>query len=194
MDAGRCTGAEDGTETGSCETQNEPQVTVEVGGDPMTFIEPDDLAPFATIPAEKAAAMIADAQAQAIMVAPCLTKHTLTPQDAAYVKAVLRRAILRWHEAGNAGSTVTHSQTAGPYTESQTEKVSSSRLFWPSEISDLQTLCARLDDVTKSTTVHTVSTHRRFSPHADICALRFGAVYCSCGANLTDYTYPLWEV
>lgn len=30
--------------------------------------------------------------------------------------------------------------------------------------------------------------------HADICALAWGALYCSCGADLTDYAYPLYEV
>lgn len=30
--------------------------------------------------------------------------------------------------------------------------------------------------------------------HADICALNFGSLYCSCGADLTNYAYPLWEV
>lgn len=29
--------------------------------------------------------------------------------------------------------------------------------------------------------------------HADICAVNFGAIYCSCGADLTDYQYPLYE-
>lgn len=29
--------------------------------------------------------------------------------------------------------------------------------------------------------------------HADICALNFGAIYCSCGAILTG-SYPLYEV
>lgn len=29
--------------------------------------------------------------------------------------------------------------------------------------------------------------------HADICAINFGAIYCSCGADLTDYRYPLYE-
>jgi hypothetical protein len=29
--------------------------------------------------------------------------------------------------------------------------------------------------------------------HADICALNFGATYCSCGAILTG-SYPLWEI
>lgn len=29
--------------------------------------------------------------------------------------------------------------------------------------------------------------------HADVCNLRLGAVYCSCGASLTVHRYPLWE-
>lgn len=29
--------------------------------------------------------------------------------------------------------------------------------------------------------------------HAAICALNFGALYCSCGADLTNYAYPLFE-
>ncbi len=30
--------------------------------------------------------------------------------------------------------------------------------------------------------------------HAEICALNFGALYCSCGAVLTNELYPLWEL
>ena len=29
--------------------------------------------------------------------------------------------------------------------------------------------------------------------HADICAINFGAIYCSCGADLTGYQFPLYE-
>ena len=29
--------------------------------------------------------------------------------------------------------------------------------------------------------------------HAETCALVFGALYCSCGADLTGYAFPLWE-
>jgi hypothetical protein len=31
------------------------------------------------------------------------------------------------------------------------------------------------------------------SPHMPWCALAFGALYCSCGADLTAYQYPLYE-
>lgn len=30
-------------------------------------------------------------------------------------------------------------------------------------------------------------------PHQPWCSLYFGALYCSCGADLTDYAYPLYE-
>lgn len=31
------------------------------------------------------------------------------------------------------------------------------------------------------------------SPHMPWCAVAFGALYCSCGADLTNYEYPLYE-
>lgn len=31
------------------------------------------------------------------------------------------------------------------------------------------------------------------SPHMPWCALAFNALYCSCGADLTNYEYPLFE-
>ena len=30
--------------------------------------------------------------------------------------------------------------------------------------------------------------------HSEWCSLYFGALYCSCGADLTNYEYPLWEL
>lgn len=32
-----------------------------------------------------------------------------------------------------------------------------------------------------------------YGPHQPWCNLAFGATYCSCGADLTDYSYPLYE-
>jgi len=40
----------------------------------------------------------------------------------------------------------------------------------------------------------TIDTIGAVSVHSEVCALYFGALYCSCGADLTNYTYPLWEV
>jgi hypothetical protein len=30
--------------------------------------------------------------------------------------------------------------------------------------------------------------------HSDVCSINFGALYCSCGADLTNGEYPLWEL
>lgn len=32
-----------------------------------------------------------------------------------------------------------------------------------------------------------------YSPHMPWCSLMLGAAYCSCGADLTNYEYPLYE-
>lgn len=161
------------------------------------YVTPNDLAPFADIDALKAEAMIADAEALAFRVAPCLNDPsvTLDATQHAYVLSILRRAILRWEASGNSGSTVTLSESAGPLSQSQTVQTKASRLLWPSEIADLQEFCAEITGKQKSANqVHTVETGGwRSSPHSEICALRFGALYCSCGADLTNYRYPLWE-
>ena len=111
----------------------------------MAYITPDDLAAFATLDAAKAAAMVADASAMAVMAAPCLSDEAaLTEAQRAAVKSVLRRAILRWDEAG-AGSRKSVTETAGIYGHGETLEVSSSKgLFWPSEIADLQAICRQL--------------------------------------------------
>lgn len=45
-----------------------------------------------------------------------------------------------------------------------------------------------------STGVFSIDTAYGAGVHADICALNFESLYCSCGADLTNYAYPLWEV
>lgn len=76
------------------------------------LLTPADLTHFATIPRAKAAAMIEDALGMAAVVAPCITAGGFAHRRAA--KAVLRGAILRWHEAGT-GAVV--SQTTGSYSQ-----------------------------------------------------------------------------
>lgn len=39
-----------------------------------------------------------------------------------------------------------------------------------------------------------IDTYGGASVHSEVCALYFGALYCSCGADLTNYTYPLYEL
>jgi len=105
------------------------------------FLTPEDLAPFAVIAEDKAEAMIADATAQAVIVAPCLKEATDAVVLAA-VKAVLRAAVLRWQEAGS-GALVTKQRTAGPFSEQDTydNRPRRAGLFWPDEIETLQGLC-----------------------------------------------------
>lgn len=150
----------------------------------MPLIEPADLAPFATIPADRSAAMIADATAMAVRAAPCLADDGFPHGDAA--RAILRAAILRWHEAGVGALS---SETIGPYSYQTDTRQTRRGMFWPSEITQLQDLC-RTGEASGAYAVDTVTTSG--GQHADICALNFGAAYCSCGAVLTQ-NLPLYE-
>lgn len=108
------------------------------------FITPSDLAAFATIDPAKAEAMIEDAEAMAVLAAPCLSDPEFQGDTAkvAAVKAILRGAILRWDDAGS-GALSQHSQTAGPWTESESYDTRTPRraMFWPTEIAQLRDLC-----------------------------------------------------
>jgi hypothetical protein len=148
-----------------------------------TALTPADLAPFADIPEAKAAAMIEDALALAATIAPCLLEPDFAHDGAA--RAILRGAILRWHEAGTGAM---QTQTAGPFGYTLDNRQQRRGLFQPSEIEQLQGLCKGA-----SSGAYAVDTVGVAGPlHADICALRFGALYCSCGAHLT-LDLPLWE-
>lgn len=103
---------------------------------PSELITPSDLTPFADIPLAKAEAMIADALAMAARVAPCINDADFAYPDAA--RAILRGAILRWHESG---SGALQSQTAGPFGMQLDTRQQRRSMFWPSEITDLQALC-----------------------------------------------------
>lgn len=151
------------------------------------WLEPSHLAPFADIPEAKAEAMIADALAMAKLVAPCITDEDFAHPDAAL--AIIRGAILRWHESGAGGRTQV-TDTVGPFAHSESYQPPSRRaLYWPSEIDQLKKLCAD----SSSSSAWGYSTIGVAAPsHADICAANFGATYCSCGGILTG-AEPLWE-
>ncbi|MGW3545892.1 hypothetical protein ACWDNI_35870 [Nocardia niigatensis] len=146
------------------------------------FIATTDLAPFATIAEPKALAMIEDAEAMAKLSAPCLKAPAdLTLEQKAAAKAILRGAVLRWADAGS-GAVVT--KAAGPY--SQTLDTSNPRrnLFWPSEIKQLQDICASADagkawSFDRTTALSVI--------HAEACALAMGAAYCDCGADIAGF-------
>lgn len=157
----------------------------------MAYIDPADLAPFATIDSAKAEAMIEDAQAQAIQAAPCLADpDDLDANQTAAVKAVLRAAILRWNEAG-AGAL--QAQSAGPFAVTLDTRTQRRALFWPDEIDQLQKLCAAVTGGSSGGAFDLDGTWSRGTErHAETCALIFGAGYCDCGAVLTG-AGPLWS-
>ncbi|WP_016895960.1 hypothetical protein [Mycobacteroides abscessus] len=159
---------------------------------PAVQIATSDLAPFATIPEGKATAMIADAMAMALLVAPCLDDPQLTDKKAAAAKAIIRGAILRWHEAGS-GALSQKQQSAGPFAQSETYDTRQIRraMYWPSEIEQLQSICRADDDASGGAWGYDVLGACGPS-HSPVCTLNMGGTYCSCGANLTGHE-PLWE-
>lgn len=155
----------------------------------MTFITTDDLAPFADISPERAAALIEDAEAKAALAAPCLVDDEieLTDHQRAAVKAILRGAILRWHEAGSGAM---QQETLGAASFTYDTRQQRRALFWPSEIEDLQRVCNSASG--RSTGAFSLdTTGGTCVTHADVCSINLGATYCSCGASLAGY--PLWE-
>lgn len=159
------------------------------------FIQDTDLAPFATIDAAKSAAMIEDAEAQAVLIAPCLPGLLTAPVDEtpeaaavrtaklSAVRSILRAAVLRWNEAGTGA---VQTQVTGPF--SQTVQYQARRgMFWPSEIEQLQGICKDAE-AGKAFSVDTVP---YVGYHAPWCALMLGATYCSCGADIAGY--PIYE-
>jgi hypothetical protein len=103
----------------------------------MALLEVDDLTPFVTIDEDEAEAMVADAIALATLAAPCLVGDDLTALQMAQAKAVLRSAVIRWHESGSGNTT---QQAVGPFQQTVTPLARKS-LFWPSEIDALRNVC-----------------------------------------------------
>lgn len=152
---------------------------------PAVSLTPADLTPFADdIPEAKALAMIEDAVATAALVAPCILEDDFQYDKAA--KAIIRGAILRWNDAGTGAIT---QEAAGPFSVSVDTRQPRRTMFWPSEIQQLQELCK-----TSTPGAFSVDTAPGCGTgHSPICALVFGATYCSCGADLTG-SEPLYEV
>lgn len=103
----------------------------------MVTLVVDDLLPFAPeIDPDKAAVMIEDALALAVAAAPCITDPEFEHAGAA--KAIIRGAILRWNDAGSGAVT---QLSAGSFQQTIDNRSERKRMFWPSEITDLQRLC-----------------------------------------------------
>lgn len=150
------------------------------------FIAPEDLAPFVDIELTKAMAMIDDAEAMATLAAPCITdaEFRTNPAKAGALKAILRGAILRWHEAGT-GAVV--QQTAGPFAQTTDTSKARRGMFWPSEIEQIRGLC----NESPGQKAYTVDTAGPATVHLPWCSLHFGATYCSCGVDIAGY--PIFE-
>lgn len=158
----------------------------------MAFLTPADLAPFADIEEAKALEMIADAEAMAALAAPCIADPEFQEDEGlmAAIKAILRGAILRWHDAG---SGAVSQQGAGPFQQTLDTRTPRKGMFWPSEITQLRDLCSQFGG-SANNRAYSVRPARPYGgAHAAICSLHFGAGYCSCGADLTNHRYPLWE-
>lgn len=151
-----------------------------------TLISSTDLSAFAIIDPVKAAAMIEDATAQAIITAPCLT-GTLTEVQALAVKGILRAAILRWNDAGS-GAKVTQQTAAGPFSSSETFDTSNQRrgVFWPSEITALQRICKSVPSP------YGVDMGGASAAHLAWCDVMFGGIVCTCGVDIAGE--PIYEM
>lgn len=141
----------------------------------------DDLAPFASIDYAKAQEMIADAMAVAALDAPCILAADFEHEAAA--KAIIRGAILRWHDAGSGAFSQT---TTGPFGVALDTRVRRESMFSEGEIGSLKQLCTG-----ETAGAFSVDTIGAGVVHAETCALFFGATYCSCGADIAGF--PLWE-
>ena len=158
----------------------------------MAILTPGDLAAFANIDEAKATAMIEDAEAMASLAAPCILDDGFIgrPELLAALRAILRRAIVRWHDAGNGAVT---QFGAGPFQQTVAQGQNMPRnLFWPSEVEQLRDLCAAFNNA-QSDGAFAVDTAPGWSSgHRPWCNLAFGAGYCSCGADINLGT-PIYE-
>jgi hypothetical protein len=80
--------------------------------------------------------MITDALALAAVHAPGILADDFAFVDAA--RAILRRVVLRWNEAGTGASV---QQSAGPFSQTVDTRKDQRDAFWPNEIQALQDLC-----------------------------------------------------
>lgn len=85
--------------------------------------------------------ILAGLNAKALRVAPCLSDDP-TPEQIAEARLLLLGTLKRWAEAG-AGALTQRSQTAGPFNQSESydTRQRTGYNLWPSEISELQSIC-----------------------------------------------------
>lgn len=147
----------------------------------MAIIEVTDL-PTALQSAELVEVMVDAANAKASRVAPCLvaTDPIPTVGQFAEAKLVLIGAVKRWVESGSGAFT---QQSAGPFSVSTDTRQRSGFNLWPSEITNLQDICKTGSEGRESFSLDTAP-GSPLAVHDIACSLRFGASYCSCGADI----------
>lgn len=117
----------------------------------MALISVDDLSPTTkdAFEGDELVGILEGLNAKAARVAPCLSSTDPAPSAAqlAEAKLLLLGTVKRWADAG-AGALTQKSQTAGPFntSESYDTRQRTGYNLWPSEITDLQAICAGSDD------------------------------------------------
>lgn len=131
---------------------------------------------------------IAGANARASRVAPCLTAADPAPtaDQLAEAKLILIGAIIRWSQAGSGAF---QQQTAGVFGITVDTRQRGGFNLWPSEITQLQDICKNGSEG-KAFSIDTAPDC--LTTHAPICAVAFGANYCSCGADIAGE--PIYEL
>lgn len=137
------------------------------------------------------ALMLAGANAKAARIAPCLADGATpapTAGQLAEARLVLLGAVLRWLEAG---SGALQQQAAGPFSVTVDTRQRGGYNLWPSEIEQLQAVCRNGAAVSSGAfAVDTAAPD--LTGHAPWCALAFGSLYCSCGADIAGV--PIFEL
>ena len=129
---------------------------------------------------------IEDAEAKALLAAPCLS-GALSAEQSAGLRAILREALMRWKDVGTGAVT---QQQAGPWMQSIDTTKQRRGMFWPSELDELRSLCRTASSATAGTTSTLPASSTAI--HQPWCSLMLGATYCSCGADIAGT--PLWEL
>lgn len=116
------------------------------------------------------------------------TRISPTPAQLSEAKLVLLGAVKRWIESSSGALSA---QQAGPFGMTVDTRQRTGYNLWPSEIEGLQDICST--GATTGREAFSIDTAPACSAHMPWCSLMLGAAYCSCGADLTNYEYPLYE-
>lgn len=125
---------------------------------------------------------LAGLNARAVRLAPCLAQPTGDQLDEA--RLILIGIIKRWSEAGSGAVTT---QAAGPFSQTTDTRERGGYRWWPSEITDLQALCA--NGKAKAFNVDSAPSAVG-SAHLPWCSVTWGTP-CSCGVDIAGV--PIFE-